>query len=66
MRYVIAWPVGMVAGYFVGHWLTGHTFAFSAQPNADLYKLVLLAFVAAGGIASATLVSGRWWRRRKK
>ena len=56
----------MVAGYFVGHWLTGHTFAYSAQPDAGLYQLVLLAFVAAGGIASAALVSGRWRRRRRE
>jgi hypothetical protein len=65
MKHVFAIPLGMLAGFFVGTWLTGYTVG-SKTANADFQTLVLLAFVAAGGIASAALVSSRWWDRRKK
>jgi hypothetical protein len=65
MKYVIAWPAGMLTGFFVGSWLTGYTFA-GKTADADFRSLVLFSFVAAGGILGAICVSSRWWDRRNK
>ena len=62
MKYAIAISVGMLAGFFVVHWLTG----YSISDKSDFSTLVVLSFVAAGGVVGAGCVSSRWWDRRKK
>jgi hypothetical protein len=65
MKFAIAIPLGMVAGFIGGRWLTGYPFP-DKSPNGDFTFLVLLAFMAAGGVIAAAVVSSRWWDRRKK